>query len=65
VAIIKLPKKEVIAQDEETITVDLPESIAAVRKKIDYSKILQSKGILKDKKEKFLEYAERTRKEWE
>ena len=47
--LIKIPRHYLVSQDEDSITVDVPESMLLHWKK-DYEKIIQAKGILKHKK---------------
>jgi hypothetical protein len=61
--IIKIPRHYLISQDEDLITLDLPESILSPGKK-DYGKITQAKGILKDKKAAILIHLDNLRQEW-
>ena len=44
--LIKIPRYYLVSQDEDSITVDVPESMLLHWKK-DYEKITQAKGILK------------------
>jgi hypothetical protein len=46
VPLIKIPRHYLVSQDEDSITVDVPESMLLPWKK-DYEKIIQAKGILK------------------
>jgi hypothetical protein len=62
VPIIKIPKHYLIDQDEDSITVDIPESIMLDWEK-DYRKIYQAKGILKHKKEAMLTHLDALRQE--
>jgi hypothetical protein len=56
---IKIPKHYLVSQDEDSITVDVPESMLLYWKN-DYEKITKAKGILKDKKE-----VDTLRQEWD
>ncbi len=62
--IIKIPRHYLVSQDEDSITVDIPESMLLPWKK-DYEKITKAKGILKDKKEAILAHLETLRQEWD
>ncbi len=60
--LIKIPKHYLVSQDEDSITVDVPESIL-LRWKRDYEKITKAKGILKDKKKAILTHLDSLRQE--
>lgn len=62
--IVKIPRRYLVAQDDDSITVDLPESMMAIFQR-DYSKVAQAKGILKHKKADLIRHAETIRQEWE
>jgi hypothetical protein len=62
--IIKIPRHYLISQDEDSITIDLPESMLSPGKK-DYEKVTQAKGILKDKKVAILTHLDTIRQEWD
>jgi len=62
--VIKIPKHYLVSQDEDSITVDVPESMLLHWKK-DYEKIANAKGILKDKSEALLAHLNTLRQEWE
>jgi hypothetical protein len=62
--IIKIPRHYVMSQDEDSITIDIPESMLSPGKK-DYEKITQAKGILKDKKAAILTHLDNLRQEWD
>ncbi len=62
--IIKIPKHYLVYQDEDSITVDIPESMLLHWKK-DYKKISQAKGVLKHKKEAMLVHLDALRQEWD
>jgi hypothetical protein len=49
--------------DEDSITVDVPES-TLLHWKRDYEKITKAKGIFKDKKEAILTHLNTLRQEW-
>ena len=61
---IKIPKHYLVSQDEDSITVDVPESML-LHWKNDYEKITKAKGILKDKKEAILAHLDTLRQEWD
>ncbi|QLE55557.1 hypothetical protein [Nostoc sp. TCL26-01] len=62
--LIKIPKNYVLYQDEDSITVDIPESMLLNWQK-DYEKISQAKGILKHKKAAMLAHLNNLRQEWD
>ncbi|MCC5622168.1 hypothetical protein [Nostoc sp. CHAB 5715] len=62
--IIKIPKHYLIYQDEDSITVDIPESMLLDWEK-NYKKVSQAKGLLKHKKEAMLAYLDAVRQEWD
>ncbi|WP_414565221.1 MULTISPECIES: hypothetical protein [unclassified Anabaena] len=62
--LIKIPKHYLVYQDEDSITVDVPESMLLNWKK-DYDKISQAQGILKHKKEDILAHLNILRQEWD
>jgi hypothetical protein len=64
VPLIKIPKHYLVSQDEDSITVDVPESMLLHWKR-DYEKITKAKGILKDKKEAILTHLDTLRQEWD
>ncbi|MBI3599138.1 MAG: hypothetical protein HY097_00640 [Nitrospinae bacterium] len=64
-SLIKIPKKHLVSMDKETLILDLPDSITDIHKKINYDKVLQAKGTLKNKKEDILKYIRDIRGEWE
>lgn len=64
--IIKIPKEYLINQDQKYITLDLPDNFLITEtKSIDYDKIAQVRGILKQKHHDFLIYSQKVRQEWE
>ena len=62
--LIKIPKHYLVYQDEDSITVDIPESML-LHWKNDYEKISQAKGVLKHKKEAMLAHLASLRQEWD
>ncbi|MBE9237047.1 hypothetical protein IQ227_13685 [Anabaena aphanizomenioides LEGE 00250] len=62
--LIKIPKHYLVSQDEDSITVDVPESMLSHWKK-DYEKISKAKGILKHKKSDMLAHLDHLRQEWD
>ncbi|MTJ51470.1 hypothetical protein FJR38_01610 [Anabaena sp. UHCC 0253] len=62
--LIKIPRHYLVSQDEDSITVDVPESMLLNWKK-DYEKIIKAKGILKHKKAAMLAHLDTLRQEWE
>lgn len=63
-SIIKIPRHYLVSQDEDSITIDLPESMLLNWKR-DYGKITQAKGILKDKKAAIMTHLDNLRQEWD
>jgi hypothetical protein len=61
--IIKISRDYLITQDEDSLTIDIPEVINLPVEK-NYEKIVQAKGILKDKKEAILTHLKQLREEW-
>jgi hypothetical protein len=53
--IFKIPRHHLISQDEDSITINLPDSMLSPWKK-DYEKVTQAKGILKGKKAAILNH---------
>ena len=62
--VIKIPRHYLVSQDEDSITVDVPESMLLSWEK-GYEKITKAKGILKDKSEAILAHLDTLRQEWE
>jgi hypothetical protein len=62
--IIRIPRHYLISQDEDSITIDIPESMLLPGKK-DYGKITQAKGLLKDKKAAIMTHLDNLRQEWD
>jgi hypothetical protein len=58
--IVKVPRQYLVAEDENIITIDLPESIVNQLQQ-DYGKIQRAKGILKDRKAEMLAHANQLR----
>ncbi len=63
-AIVRILRQYLIAEDQESITVDLPESIVK-QLRTDYGKIRRAQGILKDRKPEMLAHMSHLRQEWE
>ncbi|MFM5887730.1 MAG: hypothetical protein ACKPFD_12480 [Dolichospermum sp.] len=61
--LIKIPKHYLVSQDEDSITIDVPESILLNWQK-DYEKISKAKGILKHRKSAMLAHLDHLRQEW-
>jgi len=61
---IKIPKDCLIFQDENSITIDIPESVLLSLTK-DYQKIFKAKGILKYKRDSLLSHLNNLRQEWD
>ncbi|MCA2812882.1 MAG: hypothetical protein IM477_10175 [Microcystis sp. M090S1] len=62
--LIKIPRNYLIAEDENFITADVPDSLLQLWQK-DYQKVIKAKGILKDKKAAMLSHVESLRREWD
>lgn len=62
--IVKIPRQYLIAEDQDSITIDLPESIVK-QLRYDYSKVKRAQGILKDRKAEMLAHLAQLRQEWE
>lgn len=63
--IVKISKDCLIDQDQDSITLNLPDDLLTTdRKSIDYDKIAQARGILKGKKNDLIAYSEKIRQEW-
>ncbi|BAZ28957.1 hypothetical protein NIES4074_13940 [Cylindrospermum sp. NIES-4074] len=58
--LIKIQRHYLVSQDEDSITVDVPESIL-LHWKNDYQKIAKAKGILNSKKKAILAHLETIR----
>ncbi len=66
-AIVKISKDCLIDQDQDSITLNLPDDLLTIttdRKSIDYDKIAQARGILKGKKNDLIAYSQKIRQEW-
>ncbi|MBE9013008.1 hypothetical protein IQ250_22670 [Pseudanabaenaceae cyanobacterium LEGE 13415] len=62
--IVRVPKQYLVAEDQDSITIDLPESIVK-QLRYDYGKVRQAQGILKDRKAEMLAHLAQVRQEWE
>ena len=62
--IIKIPKRYLIDQNEEFITVDVPASVVSLWQR-DYAKVAKAKGLLKDKRNRMLSHLDTMCQEWE
>ncbi|MBE9058251.1 MULTISPECIES: hypothetical protein [Sphaerospermopsis] len=62
--LIKIPRHYLVSQDEDSITVDVPESMLLNWKK-DYEKISKAKGSLKHRKSAMLAHLSHLRQEWD
>lgn len=58
--IVKIPRQYLVAEDQDLITIDLPESIVKQLQQ-DYGKIHRAKGILKDRKAELLAHVNQLR----
>jgi hypothetical protein len=64
VPLIKIPRNYLIAEDENFITADVPDSLLQLWQK-DYQKVVKAKGILKEQKAAMLYHVESLRREWD
>ncbi|GAC1467432.1 MAG: hypothetical protein NVS2B14_14270 [Chamaesiphon sp.] len=64
VPLIKIPRDYLVSQDEDSITISVPESMLLHWRK-DYEKITRAKGILKGKKKAILSHLDSLRQEWD
>ncbi|MFY7805405.1 MAG: hypothetical protein ACOVQ7_18455 [Limnoraphis robusta] len=62
--IIKIPKQYLIDQNEEFITLDVPDSVVSMWQR-DYAKVAKAKGLLKNKRDKMLAHLNTIRQEWD
>ncbi len=62
--IVKIPRQYLIAEDQDSITVDVPEPILKQLQE-DYQRVEKARGILKHRKAAMLEYLNTGRQEWE
>ena len=62
--LVTIPKRYLVSEDEESIVLDLPESILVSLQR-DYEKVKKAKGILKHQKEAMLAHLDAVRREWE
>jgi hypothetical protein len=62
--IVRVPRQYLIAEDQDSITIDLPESVVN-QLRHDYSKVKRAQGILKDRKAEMLSHLAQIRQEWE
>lgn len=62
--IVKISRRYLIAEDQDSITIDLQESIVKQLQQ-DYGKIQRAKGILKDRKADLLAHVNQLRQAWE
>ncbi|NJM23831.1 MAG: hypothetical protein HC907_37155 [Richelia sp. SM1_7_0] len=62
--LVTIAKSYLVSEDENSITLDLPESFIESLQR-DYGKIAKAKGILKHKKEAMLAHLNAVREEWE
>ncbi|MBD2385115.1 hypothetical protein [Cylindrospermum sp. FACHB-282] len=62
--LVTIPKRYLVSEDEDSITLDLPESVLVSLQR-DYGKVAQAKGILQHQKEKMLAHLNAVRGEWE
>lgn len=62
--LVTIAKSYLVSEDENSITLDLPESFIESLHR-DYSKVAKGQGILKHKKEAMLAHLNAVRGEWE
>ncbi|AFY35553.1 hypothetical protein [Calothrix sp. PCC 7507] len=62
--LVNISKRYLVSEDEDSITLDLPESVLASWQK-DYGKVAKAKGILQNQKEAMLAHLDAVRGEWE
>jgi len=62
--IVKISRQYLIAEDQDSITIDLPASVVK-QLRHDYSKVKRAQGILKDRKAEMLSHLDQIRQEWE
>ncbi len=62
--LVTIPKRYLVSLDEESIVLDLPESVLVSLQR-DYEKVKKAKGILEHKKEAMLAHLDTVRGEWE
>ena len=63
---IILPRERLISMDEKNVVVDLPEKSSKRKKKVDYSILDKTRGMLKGIiKEDAVKYQRRIRAEWD
>jgi hypothetical protein len=64
-AIVKIPKDCLITEDQDSITLNLPDNFLKVDSKSqEYQKIAQARGILKAKKQDVIHHCQKVRHEW-
>lgn len=64
-AIVKISKDCLISEDQDSITLNLPDDCLKTDKIRDYDKIAQVRGILKAKKKDLIAHTQKLRQEWE
>jgi len=62
--LVTIPKRYLVSQDEESIVLDLPDSVLVSLQR-DYGKVKKAKGILQHQKEAMLAHLDVVREEWE
>ncbi|NMG23041.1 hypothetical protein [Brasilonema bromeliae] len=62
--LVSIPKSYLVSEDEESIILDLPQSVLASLQR-DYGKIQKAKGILQHQKEAMFAHLDAVREEWE
>ncbi|KYC37006.1 hypothetical protein WA1_46020 [Scytonema hofmannii PCC 7110] len=62
--LVTIPRRYVVSENEESLVLDLPESILVSWQR-DYGKVAKAKGILQHQKEAMLAHLDTVREEWE
>lgn len=62
--LVTIPKRYLVSEDEESLILDLPESVLVSLQR-DYGKVKKAKGILHHNKEVMLDHLDAIRGEWE
>ncbi len=62
--LVTILKRYLVSEDEDSITLDLPELVLALLQR-DYGKVKKAKGILQHQKEAILAHLDAVRGEWE
>ena len=62
--LVTIPKRYLVSEDEESIILDLPQSVLASLQR-DYGKVKKAKGIIQHQKEAMFAHLDAVRGEWE